>query len=264
MTQTPASDQQTALVTGASSGIGVDFARELAGRGFDLILAARRVDRLENLRAELTEGFGVTVDVLAADLSSRAGAEKLHRDVQGLSRPVNMLVNNAGLGRFGPTLNQSVDELDEMIQLNVTSLTVLTRLFAADFKQQGGGYILNHASFSAIQPPAHYSVYAGTKAYVLAFSQALNQDVRGDGIRVTALCPGFFTSEFLTKAQQDPGLIVKLIMLKPRAVARAGIRSVLRGKPVIIPGVGFKLLNLVLRLAPRSFATGLADFALKY
>ena len=258
------SDKQAALITGASSGIGLDFARELAGRGFDLILTARRLDRLKALKADLVREFSVAVEIVVSDLASREGAEQLHRDVQELGRPVNMLVNNAGLGKFGTIVDQSLDEIDEMIQLNVTALTVLTRRFAADFKQRGGGYILNHSSFSAIQPPPHYSVYAGTKAYVLAFSQALHQDVRGDGIKVSALCPGFFASDFLKKARQKPSFIVKLIMLQPAMVARAGVRGVLRGKPVIIPGLSYKALNLLLKLAPRSFATGLADFAVKH
>lgn len=255
---------QTALITGTSSGVGVDFARELARRGFDLILTARRLDRLEAVKEALLDEFSVNIDVLASDLSSRQGAEQLYQDVQKLNRRVTMLVNNAGLGKYGPTLEQSLDEIDSMIQVNVTSLTVLARLFAADFQEQGSGFILNHASFSAMQPPPHYSVYAGTKAYVLAFSQALNQDVRKSGIRVSALCPGFFTSEFLEKAEHEPRLVVKLIMLKPQMVARAGIRGVLRGKPVIIPGLGYKILNLLMRLTPRSFATWLADFAVKH
>ena len=131
-----------------------------------------------------------------------------------------MLVNNAGCGRFGPILDQSLDEIESMIELNVTSLTLLSRLFAADFKRLGGGFILNHASFSAIQPPPYYSTYAGTKAHVLAFSQALHHDLRSSGIKVSALCTGFFASEFFDKSQQEPSFIVKLIMLKPEVVAR--------------------------------------------
>ncbi len=254
----------TAVVTGASSGVGVDFARELAGRGYDLVLTARRMERLEAVRAELLRDYDVHVDLLASNLNSRQGAERLHADVCRLGRPVRLLVNNAGMGKFGSFLDQSLDDVEAMIQLNTVSLTVLAHLFAADFRQQGLGFILNHASFSALQPPPLYSVYAGTKAYVLAFSQALHQDLRRDGIRVSALCPGFFTSEFLAKANQQPSSIVKLIMLPSTRVARAGIRGVLRGKPVIIPGVGYNVLNLLLRFLPRSFATGLADFAVKH
>ncbi|MBP86289.1 MAG: short-chain dehydrogenase [Planctomycetaceae bacterium] len=256
--------KHTALITGASSGVGVDFARELAKRSFNLILTARRIDRLEALRAELAEAFDVEIDIVASDLSSSEGANRLHADVRALNRDVSMLVNNAGHGKYGPMLEQSLAEIDSMIQLNTTSLTVLTRLFGEDFKERGGGYILNHASFSAIQPPPYYSVYAGTKAYVLAFSQALNHDLRRHGIKVSALCPGFFASEFLENAKQTPSFIVRLMMLQPRAVARAGIRGVLKGKPVIIPGLAWKALNLVMKMVPRSFATGLADFAVKH
>ena len=260
----PQASPGTALVTGASSRVGVHFARELAQRGFDLILTARRVDRLRAAKAELDADYDVEASILASDLGSNEGARRLYDEVRQLGRPVVLLVNNAGLGKFGPAFDQSVEEMQAMIQLNVSSLTVLTRLFAEDFRRQGRGYILNHASFSAIQPPPHYSVYAGTKAYVLAFSQALHHDLRPDGIRVSALCSGFFTSEFHEKANHEHGFIVRMITLDPARVAHAGIRGVLQGKPVIIPGFGYKVLNLIVRCLPRAVATGLADFAAKH
>lgn len=253
--------KQTALITGASSGAGVEFARELARRDFDLILTARRVDRLEAMKVDLTDQHDVDVEVVPSDLGRQDGASQLHHQVGELGRDVSMLINNAGHGRYGPLLEQSVAEMEAMIQLNATSLSILTRLFAEDFKQRGGGYILNHASFSAIQPPSQYAVYAGTKSFVLAFSLALREDLQKHGVKVSALCPGFFESEFLDKAEQELSWLVRRLMLKSSEVAQAGVRGVLRGTPVIIPGIPWKLLNLWMKVAPRSFATGLADFA---
>ena len=252
-----------ALVTGASSGIGVEFSQELAKRGFDLVITARRLARLEQVREAIRRDFPVEVAVLQNDLDSPDGAQKLYEDVKALDLPVTLLVNNAGLGNFGPLLQQSPEMVETMIRVNVASLTMLTRLLAADMKERGGGYILNNASFSAFQPPPHYAVYAGTKAFVLAFSQALSHDLRRSNIKVSAVCPGFFRSEFMDHAGQKPNFIVKCIMLNPSRVARAGVAGVLRGKTVIIPGLIYKSLSLLMRFLPRSAATGIADLAVR-
>ena len=254
----------SALITGASSGIGADFASELADRGYDLILTARRRDRLEELKEELTARFSIRVEVLVADLGNPAGAQQLFDQVRSLSLPVKLLVNNAGLGRFGAFDSQSLSDIQAMIQVNLASLTTLTRLFADQMAHAGGGYILNVSSFSAIQPTPDYAVYSGTKAYVMAFSQALNHGLRSHQVRVCALCPGFFDSEFFDAAGQKLTLIVRILMLNRRSVARSGIAGVLRGKTLVVPGIFYKSLNLLLRLAPRSFATVLADFAVKH
>ena len=253
-----------ALVTGASSGIGADFANELADRGYDLILTARRRDRLEELKVELSARFSIQVEVLVADLGNPAGAQQLFDEIQDLSLPVNLLINNAGLGRFGAFNSQSLSDIQAMIQVNLTSLTTLTRLFANQMAQAGGGYILNVASFSAIQPTPDYAVYSGTKAYVLAFSQSLNHGLRSHQVRVCALCPGFFDSEFFDVAGQKPTFMVRMLMLNRRSVARAGIAGVLRGRTLVVPGILYKSLNLLLRLAPRTFTTALADFVVKH
>jgi len=259
------SSRKLALVTGASSGIGVDFARELARRNHDLLLAARRVERLEEVKAELLGEFpNTTIGVVPCDLNQSNGAQQLFDDVEALGFQVDVLVNNAGLGRFGSFLEQSIEEIEAMIQVNVTSLTVLARLFGADMAERGGGVILNHASFSAIQPTPDFAVYSGAKSYVLSFSQALEQNIRSAGVKVSALCPGFFRSEFLDEAGQDPSFITRCIMLDRRKVARAGVKGALRGKTIIIPGILYKMLNLGTRFLPRPVITGLADIAVKH
>jgi short-subunit dehydrogenase len=242
----------------------VDFARELARRGFDLILTARRRERLEQVRQELLAEFPVQIDILNSDLASTDGARRLHDDVQQAGHRVTLLVNNAGLGYFGPFVEQRVEDLETTIRVNVLALTTLTRLFAADMQTRGGGYILNNGSFSAIQPTSHYAVYSGTKAYVLAFSQALRHQLRPQGVRISVLVPGFFDSEFLERSGQRPSWIVRLITLRSAAVARAGIAGVLRGQPIIIPGLLYKSLNLLMRLLPRTVATAIADLSVKH
>lgn len=255
---------RTALVTGASSGAGIHFARELARRRYDLVLTARRADKLAAVQRELQGEFGVRVETLTADLQSTAGARQLFEDAMRLGRPVSLLVNNAGLGRFGATLEQSIEDMETMIQVNVTALTVLARLFGAEMARHGEGYILNHASFAAIQPVPSYSVYSGTKAYVLAFSQALRQDLRAHGVRVSALCPGYFRSGFHDLAGQVPSPTVHLLLMSPESVAHAGIRGLLRGQAVIIPGWRYQLLNLIMRGLPRTAATSLAEFSVRH
>jgi len=252
-----------ALVTGASSGVGIDFARELARRGYDLILTARRAERLAAVQKELQGAFGIRVETLTADLRSTDGARTLFADAERLG-PVSVLVNNAGLGKFGRTLGQSIEDIETTIQVNVSSLTVLARLFGAEMARRGEGWILNNASFAAIQPVPSYSVYSGTKAYVLAFSQALRQDLRPLGVRVSALCPGFFRSEFHDIAGQVPGPMVRMLMISSENIARAGIRGLLREKAVIIPDWRYKLLNLAMRATPRTVASWLAEFSVRH
>lgn len=255
-----ATDPGTALVTGASSGIGVDFARELARRGFHVILTARRLDRLQEVQVMLQRQFGVDAFAVPSDLASAGGAARLFADVQRLGRPVTLLVNNAGFGRFGPFLDQDWEELEAMIRLNAAALTTLTRLFAAEMCAQGSGFILNNASFSGLQPVPDYAVYSATKAYVVAFSLALHNDLRRSHVRVSALCPGFFHSEFYERAGQEPARLFRWMMLQRRHVARAGIAGVLRGKAVIVPGVAYKALDVMGRLVPRAFGTVVARF----
>lgn len=253
-----------ALVTGASSGIGVEFARELARRGYDLVVTARRLERLTQVQQEIQATHGGQVTPIASDLGAPDGADRLFEEVQRAGLNVRLLVNNAGVGKFGPFLEQAPEELLEMIQVNLTSLTTLTRRFAQAMRDQGGGYILNNASYSALQPVPYYATYSSTKAYVLALSHTIRYDLRRCNVHVSVVCPGFFRSEFFDKARQQPSLLVRWMMLDGAYVARAGIRGLLRKKAVIVPGLGYKFFALSARLMPRTMATALGQYVVQH
>jgi len=252
-----------ALVTGASSGIGAEFARLLAQRGWNLVISARRENRLVRLREEISARHGVRVTAIPSDLDTPQGAQQLFAATQALGPAVSMLVNNAGFGTYGPVPKQDLQTIHSMIQVNVTSLTTLTRLFAAEMRQRGCGYLLNVSSFAALQPIPRYAVYSGAKAYVVAFSQALRHELRGSGVRVSVLVPGFTATEFHKVARHRKTKLMRLTTLDARHVAKAGLAGVLQGKPVIVPGLWYKANALLCRVMPRSFASTLAARAVR-
>ncbi|GMQ80313.1 MAG: SDR family oxidoreductase [Planctomycetia bacterium] len=252
-----------ALVTGASSGIGVEFARLLARRGSELVISARRRDRLEKLRHELQSAHGVPVTVIPCDLARPDGPQQLVDQVGDLGKSVTVLINNAGFGAYGPVVEQDLDEIEAMIQVNVTSLTMLARFFAADMGRRGAGFILNVASFAALQPIPRYAVYSGTKAYVIALSQALRHEARRHGVQVSTLVPGFTTTEFHLVARHRKTRMMRWTSLKPAQVARAGLDGLSRGKAIIVPGLWYKAAAMAARVMPRQVASELAAAVVK-
>jgi short-subunit dehydrogenase len=260
----PEAKPKLAVVTGASGGIGVDFARELASRNYDLILSARRADQLQAIQSQIEAEFPASVETIPADLGKTAEAKRLFDVIDEKDRPVKVLVNNAGLGQYGSFLEQSLEEMESVISVNVTSLTVLTRLFAQQMVRHGSGHILNHASFSAIQPPSNYAVYSGTKSYVMSFSLALRSSLLSRNVNVTTLCPGFFDSHFSEHAGHDPGFCVHWLTLRQAYVARCGIEGLFKRKALVIPSLRYKFLNLMARLLPRTVVTRMADIAMQW
>jgi uncharacterized protein len=252
--------RQVALVTGASSGLGVEFARLLAVRGWDLLITARRVDRLAKLAAELESQYAVGVTVIENDLNDAAGAERLYAEIEATGRSVSMLINNAGFGIFGQVADQSLATIDSMLQVNLVAVTQLARLCVVPMRQRGHGYILNVASFAALQPIPGYTVYSGTKAYVVAFSQGLRHELLGSGVRVSAIAPGFTATEFHKVSDHRWTWLMKRMTLDARHVAAAGIAGVLKGKPLIVPGWWYKANALTVRLLPHSVASTLASW----
>ena len=233
----------TALITGASSGIGLELARMLA-QDHDVVLAARSAAALEELATEC----GDNARVVVADLSDPSAAAKLAADVPG----VDVLINCAGFGDFGAFATASSERLDQMIEVNVGSLTRLCRAYLPAMLQRGSGRIMNVASTAAFQPGPLMAVYYATKAYVLSLSEALAEETRGTGVTVTALCPGPTASGFQAGAAMEQSRLVNGKKLPTAAsVAAFGIKAMHRGDVVAVPGFQNKLLAASIRVSPR-------------
>jgi len=243
-------------VTGASSGIGAAIARELAARGAELVITARRVDRLEALAAEITAAHGVAVEVVAGDLGAHGGEARVWE--QAIARgPIDVLINNAGFGHFRPFAEVSAERDVEMLELNVRSLVALTHRFVAQKRPRG--WILNVASIAAYQSVPYFATYAASKAFVRNFSEALHYELERDGITVTCLCPGGTHTEFHGVAGAgDYGAIANASMLGADQVASIGVRAMLRGKKTVVSGVMNKLSCFFVRFVPRGIASRVA------
>jgi short-subunit dehydrogenase len=257
------SNTQAALVTGASSGIGREIARILAGRKVDLIIAARRKDRLQSLADELHKAHGIRVDVVASDLSRPDGARQLYQDVRRLRTDVSILVNNAGFGLQNTVLDHTLDNLRDLIQVNITSLTELTRLFAADMKAAGHGYVLQLSSIGAFQPTPLYAAYSAAKSYVLSFSYAMNRELSGTGVSITSTCPGFTVTEFHDVAHHEKTSLMKWMSMSAERVAEMSVAAMFRRKPMVVPGILNRLNGLILEIMPRRFSTSIVGALMK-
>jgi short-subunit dehydrogenase len=244
-----------ALITGASSGLGAEFARILAARGCSLILVARRQQRLEALAAEL-RSEQCTVEVMAFDLSRPESAAELFQAATRDGRPVDILINNAGFGQFTWFSEAPWRRHAEMLQLNVVTLAELTHLFLRALRPepQRRGYVLNVASIAAYAPVPFYANYAASKAYVRSFSEALRTELRGTNVSVTCLSPGATRTEFQTVANQPVGKLMGVTFMSARSAATAGIRAMLRGKSNVLPGVINRLTGFFTELIPRTWA----------
>ncbi len=246
------------LVTGASSGIGAELARVFAARGHHLVVTARREDRLRQLARELETAHRGRVEVVTGDLQAADGAEALLREVEARGVTLTNVVNNAGFGLRGPFATQALDEVTGMIALNVTALARLTRLALPGLMAQGDGGILNVASTAAFQAGPNMAVYYATKAFVLSFSEALHEEMKPHGVRVTALCPGPTHSEFAKRASMDDLAVFRRSAMSARDVAEAGVDGFQAGHAVVIPGaantVGATLAGLLPRALTRKIA----------
>jgi short-subunit dehydrogenase len=256
MSAASASAVRLALVTGASSGLGVEFARLLAADRHDLILIARSGDKLEALGRELEKQHGIRVHAIPVDLAVPHAPESLTRLLRERKLSPDILINNAGFGLYGPFVELDLTEQLRMIQLNVTSLTHLTYLLLPEMMQRRWGRILNVASTAAFQPGPLMAVYYATKAYVLSFSEALANEVNGSGVTVTCLCPGPTQTGFQARAAMgESKLVAGKKMMDAATAARAGYRALCKGKTLTIPGVKNNLLAFSVRLAPRQMIT---------
>jgi short-subunit dehydrogenase len=246
-----AASRPTALVTGASAGIGRELARILAREGHDLVLVARREPELTALAAELKEQYGADSRVITADLAKTRAAQTLVKEL-GPTAQVDVLVNNAGFGGHGAFWERERDADLRQIAVNVTALTDLTRLLLPGMVERRRGRILNVASTAAFQPGPFMAVYYATKAYVLSFSQALAEELSGTGVTVTTLCPGVTETEFQQVAgAEDLRLNTGPLAMSARAVAEAAYKGMTKGKLVVIPGAHNKVGAQATRFTPR-------------
>ena len=246
---------KTALVTGASGGIGYELARLFARDGYDLVVVARGEEKLAQLARDFGERFGVSVKVVAQDLAEPAAPGEVFAELQREALPIDVLVNNAGYATYGLFWEIDLRTELQMIQVNVAALTHLTKLFLPGMLERGGGKILNLASTAAFQPGPLMAAYYATKAYILSLSEALANELRGTGVTVTALCPGPTRSGFQERAGMEGSRLVRGEIMDARTVALAGYRGLMRNKTVVIPGWGNQLLALAPRLTPRDLVT---------
>jgi uncharacterized protein len=248
---------KTALITGASSGIGKALADNFAKDGYHLVLAARGVAKMQALADDLQKRYGITVTVIGADLETNDGAAKLHADIKAKGITISALANNAGYGTFGEFKDSALAPELAMMQLNMNTVVVLTKLFMPDLLATKGK-VLNTASTAAFQPGPYMAVYYATKAFVLSFSEAIAAELEGTGVTVTALCPGPTASGFQDKADMGASALVKGKKLPTAdAVAAAGYKAMQRGQRVYIPGAMNWLMAQSLRITPRNMVTSM-------
>ncbi len=240
------------LITGASGGLGMELARACARRGYALVLTARRNDRLQSLKAELSQSFVVDVQTESVDLSVSGAAQTLYQRVCRNGEGVDVLINNAGFGLYGDFIHCDVDESSALNQVNLTALLQLTHLFLNDMKQRGHGHIVNVASIGAFFPGPLMSVYFAAKAYVLSLTEALGVELEDSGVDVSVFCPGPFKSEFQAEAfgpQRD--LQQERKLPTSARMAESLLKGIDKKQRVIIPGVRDKLIYTLSRICSR-------------
>jgi hypothetical protein len=245
-------ERPTALVTGASSGIGQAFARLLAARTHDLVLVARRQDRLERLAKELDARHGVGVEVLAADLTAPAGVAEVERRLADDARPVELLINNAGFGTAGSFAGMDVDREENLIRLNVLAVVRLTHAALGGMLARGHGGVINVSSTAGFQPIPGWSTYAASKAFVSRFTEGIAGECAGTGVVVTVLCPGFTQTEFQQQADFSEDGVPKFLWQTPEEVALAGLAALEKKRVYAVPGWAYRTLEVTTGLLPKT------------
>jgi short-subunit dehydrogenase len=251
-------DNRVALITGASVGIGEQFTRQLAARGYDVVLVARDAARLEALAKELETG-GANAEVLAADLTDAVQLAT----VEARARTVDVLVNNAGFGTFGAFHTLDVDTELREINLNVMALVRLTHAAAAAMVERGNGGILNVSSLAGFQPGPSNATYGATKAFVTSFTEAVHEELRDTGVHVTVLCPGFTHTEFQATANVPASDVPGFMWQEAPEVARAGLDGLEKNKAIVIPGAVNKVMGNLSAITPHAITRRVGGAVLK-
>ncbi|HMQ33374.1 MAG TPA: SDR family oxidoreductase [Chloroflexaceae bacterium] len=254
---------KTALVTGASSGLGVDFARELAARGCHLVLVARREELLRQHAEEIRAAHGVRVSVVAMDLAAKDAPQALYDRLTAEGVAVDVLVNNAGYGLYGPFTQLDWERERNMLELDIITLVHLSKLFARDMVARNFGFMLHVASIASYQPSPLYASYGAAKSFVLHFGEALSYELRRTNVRSTVVAPGVTATEFLKVSGQEATLYQRLAMMTSEQVARAGIEAMLKGRPSIVTGRFNALAAFTMRLLPRRAQAALAEITMR-
>jgi uncharacterized protein len=249
---------RTALITGSSGGIGYELAKIHARNGGDLVLVARSKNKLDDLKTELVEKHGISVHTIGKDLSIPGSAKEIYDELNTLSISIDYLINNAGFGDFGLFESCDWEKQEQMINVNILALTHLTRLFLPHMITRGSGRIMNLASTASFQPGPTMSVYFASKAFVLSFSEAINNEVEDRGISVTALCPGSTESGFHQVTLGEGKLVKKRKIPSSEAVAKYGYKSMMKGKAVAIYGLKNAVMANLVRIGPRSVVVKMA------
>jgi short-subunit dehydrogenase len=241
---------QTILITGASTGIGYELAKLCAHDKYSLVLVARNEEKLIQVADELKEKYNVSVTILAKDLSLPHAPEEIFHELKNKDISIDILVNNAGVGVYGNFSETDLHKEIKMIDLNISSLVKMTKLFLPQMEIKRHGKILNVASLAGFMPGPGMSVYYASKAFVLSFSEALNEELKGSGISVTALCPGPTKTEFEKNA--DFSFSHALHLMDAKIVAQVGYKALMKGKAVVIPGFRNNIVPFLVRISPRS------------
>jgi len=245
--------KNTALITGASNGIGLELAKIHASKGGDLVLVARNKSKLDELKSELEKQFGVSVYTIGKDLSAINSAQEVFEETNMHNIQIDYLINNAGFGDFGMFTETDWDKELQMINLNITTLTLFTKLYLKEMVKRRSGKIMNVASTAAFQSGPTMSVYCATKAYVLSFTEAVSNEVSDKGITVTALCPGATETGFQTAGGMDESKLFKGKKLpSAKQVADYGYKSMIKGKTVAIHGIMNNIMSNSIRFMPRA------------
>lgn len=256
--------RKTALITGASGGIGYELATLFARDGIDLVLVARQKEKLTAIQHDFEDRYSIRVDCVDMDLSSPDAADQLYQFCQTNHLPVDYLVNNAGYGDYGKLVGVSADLYQNMLLLNVLSLTKLTSLFVKDMVQQGFGRVLNIGSLAAFQPVPQMAVYGASKSYVMHLTEALHAELKGTGVTATVLNPGVTQTGFIERANMGNAVYAQGKQLTAARVAQAGYRGMMAGKQNVVPGLLNRLFAISTGLTPsRRLLLAISSFVMR-
>jgi uncharacterized protein len=249
--------RETALITGASSGIGLDLAKLMAP-DFDLVITARNQAELERIARELQAEHGNHVHVIPADLTVPDAPQQIFAEIKRRRLPVDILINNAGFGSYGAFAESDPKTSLDMVEVNIAALTALTRLALPEMIARKRGRIMNVASTAGFQPGPLMAVYYATKAYVIMFSEAIANELKGSGVSITCFCPGATATNFAGRANMEESRLFKMGAMKSKDVARAGYKGMMAGKGLVIPGLLNKTIAMSVRFSPRKLVTAIS------